>query len=160
MPQKQISVTIDIPEWANFVAQDNDGYIYFYNDTPELYFDYWNADTDAEQLEIAFTTDRILANWQNSKIDLRENDFEIVNGELVAIPKMEENWLPINTAPKDGTKVELKNVNNGLRDVGCWCDYLGRGAVSGSEGEWSQELGNGDMTHWRPKMPVIFNDQA
>lgn len=90
MPQKQISVTIDIPEWANWVAQDYDGDIYFYNDTPELYFDYWNADTDAKQLEIAFTTDMQSVNWQNSKIDLRENDFEIVNGELVAIPKMPE----------------------------------------------------------------------
>lgn len=61
------------------------------------------------------------------------------------------DWQPIETAPKDGTEVELMNEHNGLTDTGYWCDYTKREwSLTGIEGEWSQELGNGDMTHWRP----------
>jgi hypothetical protein len=61
-------------------------------------------------------------------------------------------WQPIETAPKDGTVIELMNEHNGLTDIGHWCDYSTRGYPSLSEldGEWDQEQGNGDMTHWRP----------
>ncbi len=92
MPQKQISVTIDIPEWANWVAQDYDGDIYFYEEDPTTENDkYWNVGVKNTDMEMAaiYVAD-VSTNWQNSKIDLRENDFEIVNGELVAIPKMKD----------------------------------------------------------------------
>ena len=59
-------------------------------------------------------------------------------------------WQPIDTAPKDGTIVLLKNMNNGLEDTGCWCDYTKLPVITGIEGEWCQDLGNGDMTHWMP----------
>jgi hypothetical protein len=61
-------------------------------------------------------------------------------------------WQPIETAPKDGTVIELMNEHNGLTDIGHWCDYSTRGypSLSGLDGEWDQERGNGDMTHWRP----------
>jgi len=143
------------------VAQDYDSEIWFTLNDPVKYGGYWSVAKDDHQIqESCLVFYGKAPNWQNSKIDLRENDFEIVNGELVAIPKIEENWLPIDTAPKDGTTVELKNVNNGLRDVGCWCDYRERGSLSGLEGEWNQELGNGDMTHWRSKMPEMLKEQA
>lgn len=66
-------------------------------------------------------------------------------------------WMPIETAPKDGTQVELLNENSGLTDMGFWCDYTKRGyqSLSGLSGEWDQEFGNGDMTHWRAVPNVV-----
>lgn len=64
-------------------------------------------------------------------------------------PAVPPGYLPISTAPKDGTFLRLFNVDNGLSDVGRWCDYRGRAGFT-TEGEWDQELGNGDMTHWGP----------
>lgn len=91
MPQKQISVTIDIPEWAIYVVQDFDSEIWFYLNDPVKYEGYWNVAKDDHNLQEAGLAFYGKAeNWQNSKIDLRENDFEIVNGELVAIPKMKD----------------------------------------------------------------------
>ena len=59
------------------------------------------------------------------------------------------NWKDIETAPKDGTRVRLMNAETGLEDVGYWADYTTRGfSLTGLSGEWDQELGNGDMTHW------------
>ena len=63
-----------------------------------------------------------------------------------------DDWQPIATAPKDGTKVELMNEASGLRDAGYWHDYRGQ-SMSGIAGEWDQDLGNGDMTHWRAVGP-------
>lgn len=64
-------------------------------------------------------------------------------------------WEPIETAPKDGTVVELMNDQNGLTDRGHWCDYIKRGwSLTGIPGEWDQERGNGDMTHWRTADPT------
>ena len=57
------------------------------------------------------------------------------------------DWQPIATAPKDGTRVDLMNAENGYTDFGFWFDY--RGNIQSPEGEWSTDLGNGDMTHWR-----------
>jgi len=91
MPQKQISVTIDIPEWANWVAQDYDSEIWFTLNDPVKYDEYWNVAKDDHHTRVLFSKFYGKApNWQNSKIDLRENDFEIVNGELVAIPKTKD----------------------------------------------------------------------
>ena len=59
-------------------------------------------------------------------------------------------WQPIETAPKDGSTVDLMNEINGLHDTGYWCDYTQHGSMNGISGEWDQERGNGDMTHWRP----------
>lgn len=67
-------------------------------------------------------------------------------------------WQPIETAPKDGSSLQFKNVDNGLTDAGHWDDYSHRPdalkahwdeQMRKEEGEWSTEFGNGDMTHWR-----------
>lgn len=91
MPQKQISVTIEVPEWANYVSQDYNSEIYFYDKDPIEKEMYWNCATNnGKTLILGWFSENIAGNWKNSKIDLRENDFEIVNGELVAIPKMKD----------------------------------------------------------------------
>lgn len=71
-----------------------------------------------------------------------------------------DGWRSIESAPKDGTRVRLMNANNGLRDVGSYHDW---GDMSDLEretlpdhakdwtGEWSQDDGNGEMTHWQPR---------
>ena len=64
------------------------------------------------------------------------------------------DWQPIDSAPQDGTKVELHNADNGLSDTGYWHDYHGQ-AMTGITGEWDQALGNGDMTHWRDLGPNV-----
>lgn len=91
MPQKQIIVTIEIPEWAIYVVQDCDSEIWFYVNNPVKVSNYWSPRNEDEPAEAALPLFSDNApNWENSKIDLRENDFEIVNGELVAIPKMKD----------------------------------------------------------------------
>lgn len=58
-------------------------------------------------------------------------------------------WQPIETATKDGSAVYLRNIDNGLSDVGYWCDYSEFDWTL-QDGEWSQLRGNGEMTHWMP----------
>lgn len=67
------------------------------------------------------------------------------------------NWQPIETAPRDGTRVALKNVDNGLFDIGHWEDWADMPSwqremlpdfAKDWPGEWCTDLGNGDMTHW------------
>lgn len=64
-------------------------------------------------------------------------------------------WDPIETAPKDGIRVELMNETSGLRDVGRWEDYTSD-PLSSIPGEWNTDLGNGDMTHWRHLDPSNY----
>lgn len=46
-------------------------------------------------------------------------------------------WKPIATAPTDGTTVRLRNEHSGLHDFGKF-----------DRGEWTTEIGNGEMTQW------------
>jgi hypothetical protein len=65
------------------------------------------------------------------------------------------NWQPIETAPRDGTVVELLG-ENGKLDVGEWhewsehFDKTANGIAEGVTGEFSTEYGEGPHTHWRP----------
>ena len=64
-------------------------------------------------------------------------------------------WQPIETAPRDGTIVELLGTN-GKIDIGEWyefSDYFDRasnGIAEDETGDFSTEYGEGPFTHWRP----------
>lgn len=67
--------------------------------------------------------------------------------------------MTFDTAPKDGTRIQMKNAENGLFDVGAWCSWADMpdwqrqmipDFARDWDGEWETDLGNGDMTHWRP----------
>lgn len=61
-----------------------------------------------------------------------------------------KGWLPIETAPKDGTRVKLL-TQGGKEDIGYWSNYP-RYNPDNLPGEWSTEFGNCDtpITHWMP----------
>lgn len=67
-------------------------------------------------------------------------------------------WQPIETAPKDGTRVELMGKNGNL-DAGYWyqysdqvdADFRKANNIPADEvGEFSTDNGEGPHTHWRP----------
>lgn len=67
----------------------------------------------------------------------------------------EEEWLPIETAPHDGTVVELLG-ENGRLDIGAWSEFSeffdrkAFGIADDVTGEFATEYGEGPHTHWRP----------
>lgn len=71
------------------------------------------------------------------------------------------DWQPIETAPEDGTTVELLGANGKL-DIGEWCEYgkpFGKNDVGIPEaqtGEFSTEYGESPHTHWRPLDPNVY----
>lgn len=68
-------------------------------------------------------------------------------------------WLPMETIPRDGSKVELLSPSEGV-DIGHWYDFAPD--PSPPFPEWTPEVGDdwsggistnngsGDYTHWRP----------
>lgn len=75
-----------------------------------------------------------------------------------ALAEKDEGWMPIETAPKDGTKIKL--LCEFGEDEGFYCDYTKRDwNPSGLPGEWSTDKGNGDPTHWRPLPPLPKGDE-
>jgi len=71
-----------------------------------------------------------------------------------------EPWLPIETAPHDGTVIELLG-KNGKLDIGSWhewsehFDKAANGITDSASGEFSTEYGEGPHTHWRPIAPTF-----
>lgn len=64
------------------------------------------------------------------------------------------------SAPKTGEMLHFRNENNGLTDVGRWCDYSWMpddckkewpDSVKIDDGEWDSLHGNFPMTHWAHK---------
>lgn len=62
---------------------------------------------------------------------------------------MNSNWRPIETAPRDGSIVQLLG-KNGKHDVGCWCELEGFG-----EFVPATEFGESPHLFWRP----FFNEE-
>ena len=58
------------------------------------------------------------------------------------------DWQPIETAPKDGTRVRL--LCPGGEDAGFYDDYTRLLEWDGIDGEWCTDLGNGEPSHWMP----------
>ena len=64
-------------------------------------------------------------------------------------------WLPIDTAPCDGTAIQLLG-QDGNRDVGEWYEFrldfdrVANGFAEDETGEFSSEFGEGPFTHWMP----------
>lgn len=65
------------------------------------------------------------------------------------------DWRPIETAPRDGTRIQLLGQNGNL-DIGEWYEFhrdFDRGAngfAEGTTGEFSSDFGEGPHTHWMP----------
>ncbi len=59
-----------------------------------------------------------------------------------------DGWLPIDSMPKDGTRVELLSAN-GKTDKGAWVTYT-PGFFSDCAGEISSDNGEGNTVAWRP----------
>ena len=79
-----------------------------------------------------------------------------------------EKWQPIETAPKDGTRIQFRNEENDLTDAGYWEDWgemedwqreLLPEHAKDWTGEWCTDHGNGEMTHWAPIAPEAPNEQ-
>lgn len=66
---------------------------------------------------------------------------KIIDGLEYLLASM-PGWEPIETAPRDGTLVNL--LCEGGEDRGYW------------DGEWSTDLGLGEPSGWRPFMGGIF----
>jgi hypothetical protein len=66
-------------------------------------------------------------------------------------------WKTIDSAPKDGTRVRLRNEISGETDEGFWSSWEDMPASHRAllpewardwDGEWSTVFGKGEMTHW------------
>ena len=65
-----------------------------------------------------------------------------------ACQSISAGWMPIEIAPKDGTRVLLSGVNQGLRweGIGCWYPCNMRWTDDGVLGPELREI----VTHWQP----------
>ncbi len=86
----------------------------------------------------------------NKTMNYKEN-----HERVLKLCSLEDNdWQPIETAPKDGTEVLLISVDSSGPnvDMGYWDDYTTRHLWEDGdlEGEWSTDLGMGDPILWMP----------
>lgn len=88
------SITIELQDWANWVAQDEDGEIYEYDKEPIPFesFGSFNALSDDDLIKCVFGGYRSNPDWQNSKINLNTHsayiDAEGVLHKCELIPEM------------------------------------------------------------------------
>ena len=70
-------------------------------------------------------------------------------------------WMPIETAPKDGTRILLWDANKQIAISGCWHSDGGRDDPGGYEPAWAWWTADDDVlmwdggpddhpTHWQP----------
>jgi len=86
--------TVEIRDEAKFLAQDYDGGVWEYTESPKIGPGHWNSYDDEAYVVLAMSTSTSVDKWKETLIDLSVNDFEIVDGVLKAIPKNENKAVP------------------------------------------------------------------
>lgn len=77
------SITLELPDWANWIAQDWDGELWEYEKDPKNYGSYFNAEDNNDRMRRIPVELRGNSDWQNSKINLNTHGAYIdANGIL------------------------------------------------------------------------------
>lgn len=120
---------------------------------------------------------RLIGTNKRSQTDYTDVfEVELTGDEIITIRKALEQpamgWLPIETAPKDGTRILLAAIGNSNKYCVDSRTYIGDPTLRlwwASSGSWSEELkkfwdevepsGFANLTHWMPlpELPIRGN---
>lgn len=64
------SITLELSDWANWIAQDEDGQLWEYEKNPKNYGSYFNAEDNDDRMRRIPVELNGNSDWQNSKINL------------------------------------------------------------------------------------------
>lgn len=76
-------ITLELPDWANWVTQDFDSEIFAFDLEPKECGQYFNAENNEDRMQFVLHTDRLIPDWRDSKINLNAHGAYIdANGIL------------------------------------------------------------------------------